>query len=54
MADPADPQVLDRSWRTWSSLIVIAIVLTGALLGVLIIPAVQGRSAGIDTFLFSR
>ena len=50
MADPADPHVLDRSWRTWSSLIVIAIVLTGALLGVLIIPAVQGRSAGIDTF----
>ena len=50
MADPADPRVLDRSWRTWSSLIVIAIVLTGALLGVLIIPAVQGRSAGIDTF----
>jgi hypothetical protein len=50
MADPADPRVLDRSWRSWASLTVLAIVLTGALLGVLIIPAVQGRSAGIDTY----
>ena len=50
MADPADPRVLDRSWRSWASLTVIAIVLTGALLGVLIIPVVQGRSAGIDTY----
>jgi cytochrome c553 len=50
MADPADPHILDRSWRSWASLTVIAIVLTGALLGVLIIPAVQGRSAGIDTY----
>ena len=47
MADPADPRILDRSWRSWASLTVIAIVLTGALLGVLIIPVVQGRSAGI-------
>jgi hypothetical protein len=50
MADPADPRILDRSWRSWANLTVIAIALTGALLGVLIIPVVQGRSVGIDTY----
>src|SRR6478672_5071409 len=50
MADPAGPRVLDRSWRSWASLTVLAIVLSGALLGVLIIPIVQGRGAGIDPY----
>ena len=50
MAEPSDPRIVDRSWRTWPSVAVIATVLGGALLGVLIIPVVQGRSAGIDPF----
>jgi hypothetical protein len=39
-----------RPWRIWPGVAVVAIVLFGALLGVLIIPVVQGRSAGIDPF----
>jgi cytochrome c553 len=41
---------LDRQWRTWASVVVLVIVLSGALLGVLIIPVVQGRSDGINAF----
>jgi len=41
---------LDRQWRTWASIAVLAIVLSGFLLGVLIIPVVQGRSDGIDAY----
>jgi cytochrome c553 len=50
VAEPSDPHVLDRSWRIWPSVAVVAIVLSGALLGILIIPIVQGRSAGIDPY----
>src|SRR5262249_8449857 len=45
-----DPKTLDRPWRLWASIAVVAIVLSGFVLGVLIIPVVQGRSAGIDAF----
>jgi cytochrome c553 len=41
---------LDRQWRTWASIAVLGVVLSGVLLGVLIIPVVQGRSDGIDAF----
>jgi cytochrome c553 len=41
---------LDRQWRTWASIAVFAIVLSGIVLGVLIIPVVQGRNNGIDAF----
>src|SRR5262250_3412029 len=41
---------LDRQWRTWASIAVFAIALSGVLLGVLIIPVVQGRSDGIDAY----
>src|SRR5262249_1853983 len=41
---------LDRPWRTWASIAVLAIALGGVLLGVLIIPVVQGRSDGIDAY----
>src|SRR5258705_12978629 len=41
---------LDRPWRIWASVAVFAIVLSGFVLGVLIIPVVQGRSAGIDAY----
>jgi len=50
VAEPSDLRAVDRSWRIWPTVAVIAIVLSGALLGVLIIPVVQGRSAGIDPF----
>src|SRR5215212_8626196 len=50
MAHDADPRVLDQSWRMWASIIVIGVLLTGILLGVLIIPVVQGRAVEIDAF----
>ena len=46
----SEPHVLDQPWRIWASVAVIAIVLSGVLLGVIIIPVVQGRSAGIDAY----
>jgi len=46
----SDPKALDRPWRLWASIAVVAIVLSGFVLGVLIIPVVQGRSDGIDAF----
>src|SRR5215217_3569433 len=50
MADDADPHVIDQSWRLWASITVIGVLLTGILLGVLIIPVVQGRAIGLDAF----
>ena len=54
MPDPHDsspevpqPRVLDQPWRIWASVAVVGIVLSGIVLGLLIIPVVQGRSAGI-------
>lgn len=46
----SEPHVLDQPWRLWSSFTVIGILLAGMLLGVLIIPIVQGRSAGLDAY----
>src|SRR5258708_39766935 len=52
MSDPriSDPHVLDQPWRIWASIVVIGILLFGVALSVLIIPVVQGRSAGIDMY----
>jgi cytochrome c553 len=52
MSDPrwSDPHVLDQPWRIWASIAVLGIVLFGVLLGVLIIPIVQGRGAGLDAY----
>lgn len=50
MSVPAEPRVLDQPWRLWASVVVIGIVALGVMLGVLIIPVVQGRSAGLDPF----
>jgi len=52
MSDPriSEPHVLDQPWRVWASIAVIGILLFGVLLGILIIPIVQGRSAGIDAY----
>src|SRR5262245_65488426 len=52
MADASapEPDALDRSWRMWASIAVLGTVLSGILLGVLLIPVVQGRSDGIDAY----
>ena len=50
MTSGSDPHVLDQPWRIWASVAVLGILLAGVLLGVLIIPVVQGRSDGIDAY----
>jgi cytochrome c553 len=46
----SEPHVLDQPWRMWSSVAIIGILLGGIVLGVLVIPIVQGRSVGIDAY----
>jgi cytochrome c553 len=48
--EPSEAPVPDRPWHIWPSVAVLAILLIGVLLGVLIIPIVQGRGAGIDAY----
>jgi cytochrome c553 len=50
MAQTSEPHVLDQPWRVWASIAVMGIVLVGILLGVIIIPVVQGWRAGIDPY----
>jgi len=50
MSQSSGSESHDRQWRVWSSVAVSATVLSGILLGVLIIPVVQGMSNGIDAF----
>lgn len=45
-----EPHVLDRSWRIWASVAILGILVFGAALGIVIIPVVQGRGAGIDAY----
>jgi cytochrome c553 len=47
---PSDPQVLDQPWRLWSTVAVMSILLAGILLGVVVIPVVQGWRAGLDAY----
>jgi cytochrome c553 len=47
---PPDPHVLDQPWRIWASVAVMGILLVGILLGVIVIPVVQGWSAGLDAY----
>src|SRR5262245_1194596 len=46
----SEPHVLDQPWRLWATVAVVGILLAGILLGVVIIPVVQGRSAGLDAY----
>jgi cytochrome c553 len=46
----SDPHVLDQPWRLWSTIAVMSIVLVGILLGVVVIPIIQGRGAGLDAY----
>jgi cytochrome c553 len=50
MASDIEPHVLDQRWRTWTTVAVVAILLLGLLLGLIVIPVVQGRSAGLDAY----
>ena len=50
MANDADAHVLDRPWLLWATVGVVGILLSGVVLGVIIIPVVQGRAAGIDAY----
>jgi cytochrome c553 len=50
MAETSEPHVLDQPWRVWATIAVMGIVLFGVLLGVIIIPVVQGQSAGISPY----
>jgi cytochrome c553 len=47
---PSEPHVLDQPWRMWSTVAVLGILFGGIVLGALIIPIVQGRSAGLDAY----
>src|SRR3954447_23955829 len=49
-SNPSDPHVLDQPWRIWSSVAVLGILLSGILLGAVIIPVVQGSGAGLDAY----
>jgi cytochrome c553 len=48
--EPSDPHVLDQPWRLWSTVTVMSILLAGILLGVVVIPVVQGWRAGLDAY----
>jgi cytochrome c553 len=50
VAETSEPHVLDQPWRVWATISIMGIVLVGVLLGVIIIPVVQGWSAGIDPY----
>jgi cytochrome c553 len=45
-----DPHVLDQPWRLWSVVAIGGTLLVGILLGAVVIPVVQGRSAGLDAY----
>ena len=45
---PAEQRALDRPWRIWASVIVVAALVIGGLLGLVIIPAGQRESSHLD------
>jgi cytochrome c553 len=47
---PADPETLDRPWRLWASIIITGGLAFSVVFGFLVLPVVQGYSAGIDPF----
>src|SRR3954471_1748513 len=46
----SEPHVLDQPWRMWSIIAVMSTLLAGILLGVIVIPIVQGRAVGLDAY----
>ena len=47
---PSDPRELDRPWRLWASFLIGGMLAFSILMGFLVLPVVQGWSAGIDPF----
>src|SRR4051812_46846357 len=47
---PAELEALDRPWRLWASIIIIGGLAFSVIFGFIILPVVQGYSAGIDPF----
>lgn len=47
---PSELQGADRKWRVWSVAIISLFMAAAALLGFVVLPIVQGRSAGLDAF----
>ena len=47
---PAESAAPDRPWRIWASVIIILVLAFSVLFGFIVIPVVQGPSAGIDPF----
>src|SRR3977135_1804741 len=45
-----EPHAHAKPWRIWASVAIFGIVFSGIVLGVVIIPVVQGRSDGIDAY----
>ena len=45
-----EPRSTDRSWRTWASFIVVSLAAIAASLGFVVLPIVQGQSAGLSAF----
>src|SRR6516165_8048499 len=41
---------MDRKWRLWGTVFVLAGLAVGGLLGLIVMPVVQGRAAGIDAY----
>ena len=50
MTEMSEPHVPELPWYIWASVAVLTIILFGVLLGVIVIPIVQGRSAGINAY----
>jgi cytochrome c553 len=46
----SESHALDQPWRIWASVAIFGIMVSGIVLGVVIIPVVQGRSDGIDAY----
>jgi cytochrome c553 len=45
-----EPAALDRPWRNWASIIIIAVLAFSVVFGFFVIPIIQGLRAGIDPF----
>ena len=45
-----EPREIDKPWRTWAAAIVLFIIAFGAFCGLVLIPVVQGRAAGVDAW----
>ena len=46
-AEPLDQAALDRRWRRWAFTVVVGAILTGAILGFLVLSQFQHRNAGV-------